>query len=353
MSKCSLPKRTFSVSSDTLSPDVPKMAPPRRILVTGAGGFIGSHVTQLLLQEGHHVRAMARYNGRGDIGHLRDVPQSLRTRLEVRLGDITDPFLVTDLIAGCEIVLHLAALIGIPYSYVAPASYFATNAGGTLNVLEACRKANISRIVVTSTSEVYGTAVYTPIDEQHPLQGQSPYSASKIAADKLAEAYYCSFDLPLVTLRPFNTYGPRQSARAVIPTILTQAFKGAEQIELGNLAPRRDLTFVTDTARAFALAATASGIDGETIHFGQGSAVSVAELAELCLEAAGRTATVLSVNSRSRPQKSEVGLLLSDPTKAKKLLGWSPEVSLVEGIRETARYVRAHLEHYHAEGYII
>jgi len=195
-------------------------------------------------------------------------------------------------------------------------------------------------------------ALYT-IDEKHPLQGQSPYSASKIAADKLAEAYNRSFDLPVITLRPFNTYGPRQSARAVIPTVLAQAFKGAKEIKLGNLTPQRDLTFVNDTARAFVLATTASGIEGETIHFGQGSTVSVRALAELCLEVAGRAATLVSVEQRSRPEKSEVGLLLSDSSKAKKLLGWSPKVALVDGLRATAEYVRAHLDYYREEGYII
>jgi NAD dependent epimerase/dehydratase len=324
-----------------------------RILITGAGGFIGSHVTELLLQQGHQVRALVRYNGRGDIGHLRHIQENLVGSLEVRLGDITDPFLMRDLVTGCDIVMHLAALIGIPYSYMAPSSYLQTNAGGTLNVLEACRQAKTLRIVVTSTSEVYGTALYTPIDEKHPLQGQSPYSASKVAADKLAEAYYRSFDLPVVTLRPFNTYGPRQSARAIIPTVLAQAFKGTKEIELGNLAPQRDLTFVTDTARAFLLAATARGIEGETIHFGQGSAISVRGLAELCLEVTGRTATLASVSQRQRPERSEVGLLVSDSSKAKKLLGWSPEVELKDGLRATAEYVRAHLNYYDAGGYAI
>ena len=329
------------------------MAGPHRVLITGAGGFIGSHVTELLLREGHRIRALARYNGRGDIGHLRYIPENLSASLEVRLGDITDPFFIRELVADCDIVLHLAALIGIPYSYIAPSSYLATNAGGTLNLLEACRQAKTARVVVTSTSEVYGTALYTPIDERHPLQGQSPYSASKIAADKLAEAYYRSFDLPVVTLRPFNNYGPRQSARAVIPTVLAQAFQGAKEIQLGNLAPQRDLTFVTDTARAFVLAVTASGIEGETIHFGQGSAISIQELAELCLQTAGRTARLVSVAQRSRPEKSEVGLLLSDSSKARKLLGWSPEVTLSDGLRATAEYVRAHLDHYNAEGYVV
>jgi NAD dependent epimerase/dehydratase len=331
----------------------PKITGAERILVTGAGGFIGSHVTELLLREGHQVRALARYNGRGEVGHLRHVPENLRANLEVRLGDITDPFLVRDLVAGCDVVLHLAALIGIPYSYIAPASYLATNAGGTLNILEACRAAKTPRVVITSTSEVYGTALYTPIDEAHPLQAQSPYSASKIAADKLAESYYCSFDLPIVILRPFNTYGPRQSARAIIPTVLGQALRGAKQIELGNLAPQRDLTFVSDAARAFLLAATATGIEGETIHFGQGLAIPIGELAERCLEAAGCRAKLVSVDDRTRPGKSEVDLLLCDATKAKKLLGWCPEVALADGLRATVEYVRAHRQFYDSTGYVI
>jgi NAD dependent epimerase/dehydratase len=323
------------------------------VLVTGAGGFIGSHVTELLLAEGHAVRALVRYNSRDDRGHLNEVPERLRQRLEVVAGDVADPFLVRDLVAGCDVVLHLAALIGIPYSYVAPASYVATNVSGTLNVLEACRQARTRRVVVTSTSEVYGTALYTPIDEKHPLQGQSPYSASKIAADKLAQSYHCSFELPVVTLRPFNTYGPRQSARAVIPTILAQALRGGASIELGNLDPKRDLTFVGDTARAFLLAATAKDIEGETIHFGKGSAISIGDLAQACLKAAGSSAKIVAVDRRVRPEKSEVGLLLCDPTRAKKLLGWAPEVSLEEGLRRTLDYMRVHLDRYRPENYVI
>ena len=324
-----------------------------RILVTGAGGFIGSHLTELLLRAGYEVRALARYNGRGDWGHLRDVPEKLRRRLNVRLGDVTDPFLVRDLVAGCDVVLHLAALIGIPYSYVAPASYVATNISGTLNILETCRQAKTRRVIVTSTSEVYGTARYTPIDEQHPLQGQSPYSASKVAADKLAESYFRSFDLPVVTLRPFNTYGPRQSARAVIPTVLTQALSGAKEINLGNLRPKRDLTFVTDTARAFVLAMTAKGIEGETIHFGQGSAVSVGQLARLCLKTIGSRAKLVCTAERKRPERSEVGLLLCNPGKAKSLLGWKPEVSLEKGLSLTADYLRSHLGEYRSKDYVV
>jgi NAD dependent epimerase/dehydratase len=323
------------------------------VLVTGAGGFIGSHVTELLLREGHRVRALARYNGRGDVGHLCALPAELLDRLDIRLGDVTDPFLMRDLVIDCDIVLHLAALIGIPYSYVAPASYVAANVSGTLNVLEACRQAKVKRVIVTSTSEVYGTALYTPIDEKHPLQGQSPYSASKIAADKVAESYFRSFDVPVVTLRPFNTFGPRQSARAVIPTILIQALGGGRDIELGNLDARRDLTFVTDTARAYLLALTAPDIEGKTIHFGQGEAFSIGEIAAVCLKIAGSQATIVSSKRRLRPEKSEVDLLLCDSTRAHALLGWTPQVSLESGITMTAEYIRARLSQYRPCDYTI
>lgn len=324
-----------------------------KVLVTGAGGFIGSHVTELCLRSGNSVRALVHYNSRGSYGHLSGVSSRLRKQLDVRFGDVTDPFRTRDLVAGCDVVLHLAALIGIPYSYAAPASYVATNINGTLNVLEACRQAKVRRVVVTSTSEVYGTALYTPINEKHPLQGQSPYSASKIAADKLAESYFRAFDLPVVILRPFNTYGPRQSARAVIPTVLTQALNGADEIELGNLRTKRDLTFVEDTARAFLLAATTKGIEGQTIHFGQGSAVSVDALAKRCLMIVRSKAKIISVKHRLRPEKSEVSLLLCDATRAKELLGWTPKISLEEGLVRTTEYLRQHLVDYLAEGYVL
>jgi dTDP-glucose 4,6-dehydratase len=229
----------------------------------------------------------------------------------------------------------------------------ATNVTGTLNVLEACRQAKTKRVVVTSTSEVYGTARFTPITEQHPLQGQSPYSASKIAADKLAEAYYCSFDLPVVTLRPFNTYGPRQSARAVIPTVLAQALAGAPEVCLGNLEPKRDLTFVDDTARAFVLAGAAPDIEGQVVHFGQGEAFTVGEIAQRCLAAAGSQARIVRAAERQRPEKSEVGSLVCDPTRARQKLCWKPEVSLDEGLRRTAEYVRTHLNQYPLRGYTV
>ena len=221
------------------------------VLVTGAGGFIGSHLVEALLRSGDKVRALVRYNSRGSWGHLDTLRADPPSVLDVHFGDVTDTDFVRRLVADCDIVLHLAALIGIPYSYYAPSSYVVTNVLGTLNILEACRHANVRRVVLTSTSEVYGTARCTPIDEAHPLQGQSPYSASKIAADKLGESYFCSFDLPVVILRPFNTYGPRQSARAIIPTVLTQALVNAHEIRLGNLDPRRDLTFVEDTVARF------------------------------------------------------------------------------------------------------
>ena len=324
-----------------------------KYLITGAGGFIGSHVVELVARAGHEVRALAHYNSRGSWGHLDGLTPELAQRVEVLLGDVTDSGLVRQLVAGCDVVLHLAALIGIPYSYHAPASYVATNVVGTLNVLEACRATRVRRVVITSTSEVYGTAVYTPIDEKHPLQGQSPYSASKIAADKLAEAYCCSFDLPVVTLRPFNTFGPRQSARAVIPTVLTQALNGASEIRLGNLEPKRDLTFVEDTARAFLLAAETPGIEGEVIHFGSGQAVSVGDLAQRCLDAVGSKARIISVPERLRPEKSEVGLLLCEAAKARRLLNWTPQVSLHEGLRRTADYLRQHLDQYRHDRYVV
>jgi len=324
-----------------------------KALITGAGGFIGSHLVEAILREGHPVRALVRYNSQGSWGHLDALRADPPQGLQVHLGDITDAGFVRGLVAGCEVVCHLAALIGIPYSYHAPASYVSTNTVGTLNVLEACRASGVDRVIITSTSEVYGTARYAPIDEAHPLQGQSPYSASKIAADKLGESYFCSFDLPVVTLRPFNTYGPRQSARAIIPTVLSQALAGAREICLGNLEPRRDLTFVDDTVRAFVLALNAPGIEGQVIHFGQGAAVSIGGLAQQCLETVKSSARIVSVPDRMRPDKSEVGLLLCNPARAKELLGWEPQVSLAEGLRRTADYIRANLSGYDTGRYVV
>jgi nucleoside-diphosphate-sugar epimerase len=269
------------------------------------------------------------------------------------MGDITDAYEMRDIVAGCEVVLHLAALVGVPYSYDAPASYVQTNVCGTLNVLEACRLARVRRVVVTSTGKVYGVARYLPIDECHPVEPYSPYGASKAAADKLAQCYFHSFDLPVVIHRQFNMYGPRQSARAVVPTILSQAIAGAREIRLGNLEPRRNLTFVEDTVRAFLLTAEAPGIEGETIQFGRNEAVSVGELAELCLKVVGSDARIVSVSERQRTEKSETELLLCDASKAERLLGWTPKVSLEEGLRRTADYIRSHVDQYRPEEYAV
>jgi len=324
-----------------------------KILVTGAGGFIGSCIIEALLQHEHAVRALVHYNSLGRWGHLEAFARQPHSRLKVIAGDVADARCVEAAVEGCDVVLHLAALIGIPYSYYAPESYVTTNIRGTLNVLEACRRFKTKRLVVTSTSEVYGTAIYTPIDEKHPLQGQSPYSATKIAADKLAESYWRSFDLPVVTLRPFNTYGPRQSSRAVIPTILSQALSGHREIYLGNLESMRDLTFVEDTARAFLLVMEEEGLEGETIHVGQGEAVSIGRLAQCCLEIVGSAARIVTKDERRRPLKSEVDLLLCDASKARTLLKWSPQVSLNEGLRRTAEYIREHLNEYRTEEYVV
>jgi dTDP-glucose 4,6-dehydratase len=321
------------------------------VLVTGAGGFIGSHVVEALLGRGSRVRALVHYNGAGRRGFLDEI--SGRGRLEVVAGDVRDAHQMNEAVRGCDAVLHLAALIAIPYSYQAAGSYVDTNVQGTLNILEACRRHKVRRVVVTSTSEVYGTAQQTPMTEAHPLQAQSPYAATKIAADQLALSYYRSHRLPVVVLRPFNTYGPRQSARAVLPAILAQILSGRKTLSLGNLAPRRDLTFVTDTARAFALALEAKGIEGEVIHFGQGSAVSVQELAEMCFNVLKKRGRVATAGGRVRPPKSEVDLLLCDASKARERLGWEPQVSLEEGIRRTAVYIKTHLASYRPEEYAV
>lgn len=313
----------------------------KKNLVTGAGGFIGSHLVEALLNRGEQVRALVWYNIRGDWENLEYIADSFKGQLEVVLGDVTDKGFVDSVVRNCHTVYHLAALIGIPYSYVAPGAYVNTNVLGTLNILDACRNAEVSRLVVTSTSEVYGTARFSPITEEHPLQGQSPYSASKIGADKLAESYYASFDLPVVIARPFNTYGPRQSARAIIPTILSQALSGAEEIVLGSLDPKRDMMYVEDTVRGFLAAGTTPGIEGQTIHFGTGIAVSIGQLAELCLKVANSNARLVVSTDRIRPEKSEVGLLLCDARKAQELLNWHPTVSLEDGLERVCEFVRS------------
>jgi len=324
----------------------------KSVLVTGAGGFIGSHLVDALVERGADVNAFVHYNARNDWGMLEDRAADHGDRLTVVLGDVTDASSVAAAVEGKEIVFHLAALIGIPYSYIAPGSYVNTNVRGTLHVMEACRRARVERVVHTSTSEVYGTAVYTPIDERHPLQAQSPYSASKIGADKIAESYYCSFGLPVATLRPFNTFGPRQSARAVIPTLITQALT-SDRIHLGSLTPVRDLTFVDDTVRAFLRMAEVDGAVGTVIHTGTGRGVTIGELAALVLARVNPDATIIADEDRVRPERSEVMQLICDPTLAGKVLGWKPQVTLEEGLDRTIAWIREHLDAYKTSVYAV
>ncbi|AUG79729.1 NAD-dependent epimerase/dehydratase [Kitasatospora sp. MMS16-BH015] len=312
-----------------------------RVLVTGAEGFIGSTLVDLLVERGARVRALVHYKPYAERGHLAKYLGS--EEVEMVAGDVRDPGRVQDAVAGCDTVFHLAALIGIPYSYLAPEAYVQTNVVGTQNVAAACLRAGAS-LVHTSTSEVYGTAITAPITEAHPLQPQSPYSASKIGADMTALSYWHAFELPVTVVRPFNTYGPRQSARAVIPTILSQLHAGAGEIRLGSLTPTRDFTYVTDTAEGFLAAALSPKARGEVLNLGTGSEIAIGELAEQLIAAAGSTAKVVQDPSRLRPGGSEVERLLSDNTKARELTGWRPKVSLTEGLRATSAWVAANLD---------
>ena len=323
----------------------------KRVLVTGAGGFIGSHLTEELARQGARVRALVRYNSRGDRGFLEDLSRDLASRVEIVAGDITDPHFVQTLVEGREVVFHLAALIAIPYSYAAPASYVSTNVTGTLNVLEACRRHKVKKLVHTSTSEVYGTALYTPIDEKHPLQGQSPYSASKIGADQLAESYYRSFGLPVAICRPFNTFGPRQSSRAVIPTIISQLLQDPPRLPLGSTTPLRDFNFVADTVSGFLAVAASPKSVGQTINIGSGRTVSIGDTARLIMKLTGRKAKIETARERIRPERSEVLKLQCDNRKARKLLGWKPRYTLEQGLVRTIDYVKNHLSDYRADIY--
>jgi NAD dependent epimerase/dehydratase len=323
-----------------------------RVLVTGAGGFIGSHLVEALVQEGARVRAFVHYNSRNDWGNLHELPSDVLEQVEVQAGEIQDSFSVERAVTGCEVVFHLAALIGIPYSYLAPKSYVDTNILGTLNVLEAARKTGTQRIVHTSTSETYGTAQYTPIDERHPLQGQSPYSASKIGADKIAESYHRSMDLPVTTLRPFNTFGPRQSLRAVIPTIIAQALGGGP-VRLGALDPVRDFLFVTDTARAFMAAATAEQAIGETLNAGTGEALTIGQLVADIQRLLGTEAEVIQEAERVRPERSEVYELVCDSSRLRELTGWAPTVSREQGLTRTIEWMQAREREARAHQYTV
>ncbi len=320
------------------------------VLVTGAGGFLGSHLVEALVDLGARVTALVHYNSRNDWGLLELVPEEVKAQLKVVTGDITDPHGVLRLVEGARVVFHLAALIGIPYSYIAPFHYVAVNCAGTLNLLEAARWQGVECFVHTSTSETYGTAQYTPIDETHPLQGQSPYAASKIGADKLAESYHLAFGVPVVTVRPFNTFGPRQSARAIIPTIIAQALTG-NTISLGRQEPRRDFTFVSDMIAGFIRAASVPEAIGQVINLGSGRPVSVGEIAHLITGLMGEPKTLVTDQERFRPVASEVWMLECDNRLGRELLGWEPQVPLEEGLRQTIDYISTHLDRYKPEIY--
>lgn len=324
----------------------------RRVLITGAGGFIGSHLVERLVREGANVRAFVRYTSRGDSGLLRQLPLDVQRELELVAGDLRDTQAIHQAVAGQDVVFHLGAVISIPYSYKHPMETAETNFMGTLNVLMACQAHGTRRVVHTSTSEVYGTARVVPMDESHPLQGQSPYSASKIGADKLAESFYCAYDLPVVTVRPFNTFGPRQSARAVIPTIITQALTG-DTIRLGSLDTRRDFTYVSDTVDGFMKAALAADVAGLVLNLGTGHDISVGELAEMVIRQVGRPVTIETENERMRPEKSEVLRLLSDNGLARERMGWQPAYSLEQGLQQTIAWIGDHLDFYQVGQYAI
>ena len=330
-----------------------------RVFVTGAEGFVGSHVVRALLNCGHRVTAFALYNSFGLAGWLGDISHESGQALSITHGDIRDPDLLQEAMADHEVVIHLAALIAIPYSFQAPRSYIETNVIGTMNVMEAARRAGVSRVVHTSTSEVYGTAEYVPIDEKHPLVGQSPYSASKIGADQIAHSYWASFGVPVTTVRPFNTYGPRQSQRAFIPSVIVQLLSGAEGISLGSLSPTRDLTFVTDTADGFLAAAEGTGGLGEVFNMGSGFEISMGEVVDMLSEISGRNVIVKEDPARVRPENSEVERLWSDSSKMESAFGWSPSHAgrdgLYLGLQKTYAWFRDNSSEagYDAKRYVV
>lgn len=330
-----------------------------KVLLTGADGFIGSHLAERLVRDGHNVRAIVLYNSFDSRGWLDSVPEEITSQIEFLPGDIRDPALMHSAVSGRDAVLHLAALIAIPYSYVAPDLYVQTNIQGTLNLLNAARAAEVGRFIHTSTSEVYGTAQSVPMSEQHPLQGQSPYSASKIGADQMVNAFYTSFGLPALTLRPFNTFGPRQSARAVIPTIISQLAAGKSTVSLGALSPTRDFTYVPDTVSGFAAALTSNAGVGQVVNLGAGFEVSIAETFRIIADVMGVEAKAVSESERLRPADSEVDRLFSDNSKAKRLFGWEPEYTGLEGfargLKHTADWFTdpANLVRYRTDSYTV
>jgi NAD dependent epimerase/dehydratase len=312
----------------------------KKVLVTGADGFIGSHLVEALLDRGCDVRAFVYYNSFNSWGWLDAMPKERLKGLDVFAGDVRDPNGVRDATKGCDVVFHLAALIGIPFSYHSPDSYIDTNIKGTLNVLQAARSLDVQRVLVTSTSEVYGSAQYAPIDERHPFQGQSPYSATKIGADRLAESFFRSFETPVTIVRPFNTYGPRQSARAVIPTIITQLLSGESELRLGSVTPTRDFNHVKDTVAGFIALAEADKAIGEEVNIASGTEFSVGEVARILIEEINPQARVIAADERIRPENSEVVRLIGDNSKLKALTGWQPGFDFETGLRDTVGWFR-------------
>lgn len=319
----------------------------KKTLVTGADGFIGSHLVEGLVAAGADVRALVYYNSWNAQGWLADLPDAIRAEIEIVHGDVRDPARMRDLVAGCDYVFHLASLIAIPYSYEAPDSYVATNVGGTLNILQACRDSDrLVRLVHVSTSEVYGTAQQVPIAESHPLVGQSPYSASKIGADKMAESFHLSFGLPVVTARPFNTFGPRQTARAVIPTIAAQLLSGANELRLGALTPTRDFNYAADTAAGMIALGGCAAAEGQVVNIGSGEEWSIEQTANLLMEITGRAMPIRCEEERLRPEKSEVNRLLADTRLISELTGWTRQISFRDGLANTADWIGRNLQHF-------
>lgn len=324
-----------------------------RILVTGADGFIGSHLTEELVKKGYQVKAFTYYNSFNNWGWLDILPKDIMQNVEIFQGDIRDPNGVEEAMKGVDAVFHLAALIAIPFSYHSPDTYIDTNIKGTLNILQASRKLKTTRVLITSTSEVYGTAQYVPIDEKHPLQGQSPYSATKIGADRLAESFYRSFQVPVTIVRPFNTYGPRQSARAIIPTIITQLLTGKEEIKLGSLTPTRDFNYVKDTVHGFISIYESENTIGEEINIATQNEISVGQLAKELIQQMNPKARIVCDTKRLRPEKSEVNRLLGCNKKIMHLTNWRPQYSLQEGLKETIEFLKDNLRYYKTDIYNI
>lgn len=323
----------------------------KRVLVTGSEGFIGSHLTERLVELGANVTALVQYNSFNNWGWIDTFDKNIKDSIEVVTGDVREYDGIKKIVNGQEVVFHLAALIAIPYSYLSPMAYVRTNVEGTTNVLEACREYDVEKIIHTSTSETYGTAIYVPIDEKHPMQGQSPYSASKIGADKIAESFYKSFNLPVTTIRPFNTYGPRQSARAVIPTIISQILSGRTEIKLGSLTPTRDFNYVKDTAEAFVKIAESDRTIGEVINVGSNYEVSIGDTVKRIINIIGKNVKIICDEDRIRPEKSEVNRLWADNSKLKQITEWKSNYSLDEGLNETVEWIRNNMKYFKSDIY--